>query len=88
MHSIHNSTVRPQDDRICQLDRLHETHMVGDVTHGQGLRPIGGVQLPDRAQGHLLNGEITGQLDQPINIPGIDATISWPEVVLLAHPAI
>jgi hypothetical protein len=46
--------------------------------------PKGGA-LADVLERDLLDGKISGQLDQVVNIPGVETVFTSPKAVLLAH---
>jgi hypothetical protein len=50
------------------------------------IEPVDGVDLVDGRQVHVFDREIPTQFDQPIDVPGVDAMLPGPEVILLSHP--
>ena len=47
--------------------------------------PVVRVDLGNRIEGHVVDGQTSAQPDDAIDIPGIKALLARPDVVLLPH---
>jgi len=88
VHPVHHPTVGAQDDGIRRIDLLDQPDVL-DHLADRGLfrfvEPVRGVHLRDGRHRHLLDFERRAQVDQAIDVPGVEALVTRPEVVLLPH---
>ena len=76
MHPIHDAAVRPQDDRVARIDLVDESRMLDHRSNRWPLhfvKPVDRINLVDRLDLDLLDGEFLGELDQPVDVPGVDS---------------
>src|SRR5918995_4611065 len=89
MHAVHYTTVEPENDRVRQVHCFDHPSVVHDPPNRCTLElvvePVDGVDLVDRCQLNVLDRQRATELDQPVDVPGIQALLSGPEVILLSH---
>lgn len=88
MHPVHNPAVRSEYDGVIKVDFAHESAMLDDTPYSWALplvEPVHGINLADRVEAHMLDGQPLRQDDEPVDVPSILAFGAGPEVVLLPH---
>jgi len=88
MHTVHHTAVGANDDRIREVHLLNQPDVLDDLADGSRIalvEPLDRVELPDRAEVDLVDIERGAESDETIDIPGVEAVLTGPQVVLLAH---
>ena len=89
MHPVHDPTVGAEDDRVLRINLLNQVDVIDDGSNGRAMEsvvePVDGVDLLDRVEGDIHDWQLSRQLDEPVNVPGIEPISTWPEVVLMSH---
>lgn len=75
---------------MVRVHLLDEANVIDDVAYRRfdvavG-EPVVGVEISDGVQGHGPYGQASTQLDEPVDVPGVEPPLPRPEVVLLPHP--
>ena len=87
VHPVHDSAVGTEDDRVRDVHLGDEPDVLDDSPDSRDdrsvLEPVVGVDLGDRVEGYVEDGESLAQLDQSIDVPRVEAVLAGPEVVLL-----
>ncbi len=74
--------------RVRTLDQLHVfDHPADGRTLGAVAEPVDGVHFRYGLERDLANRQVLAQLNQTIDIPGIESSLARPQVILLAHEA-
>ena len=88
MHSIHDTTIRQENDRKREVRRFDQAAMFDDgAASGRRFKtkPERLVQFSDLAQQNSKARKILAQRDEPVHIPRQKAALRWTEVILFSH---
>lgn len=71
------------------MHAVHDPRVLDDLTNRRHLvvavEPVRSVDLADRVHNHAFDRQVAARRGQSVDVPGVEALFSRPEVVLLPH---
>lgn len=89
VHAVHHLAFSTEDHWKSQIRLIHQLHVPDQDPNGVRRticpKPVDGVEFPDRCERDLFYWKTSRELDQVVDVPGVETVLTRPEVVLLPH---